>query len=138
MRRVSRLSSRITRDMERPMKAGAVYMAGSIRQNFAESGRPQSWQKLAESTVAQRRKGKGRGGIKPLIDTGTLRRSISSKTNLTSAEVGTNAVQAKRQHFGYPGGSGRGQAKTPARPFVMFQDKDFDVLGEIFLRHIRS
>lgn len=138
MRRVGRLSTRLTRDMERPLKAGAVYMAGSIRENFAASGRPQKWQALAASTVKQRRRGSGRGGVKPLLDRGLLRRSIASRTTSTSAEAGTNAVQARRQHFGYPGGTGRGHTKTPARPFVMFQGKDFDVLGGIFAKHVRS
>ncbi|MCZ2392217.1 MAG: phage virion morphogenesis protein [Acidobacteria bacterium] len=138
MRRVGRLSNRLSREMERPLKASAVYMAGSVRENFAAGGRPQKWQELAESTLKQRRRGSGKGGVKPLIDHGMLRRSITTRTKTTSAEAGTNAVQAKRQHFGYPGGTGRGHSETPARPFVMFQDKDFDVLGGIFAKHVRS
>jgi phage gpG-like protein len=50
-------------------------------------------------------------------------------------EVGTNMVQAKRQHFGYPGGTGRGRSKTPARPYMMFQNEDQDAIGTIFSRH---
>lgn len=137
-RRIARLSNRISRETEKPLKAGAVYMLGSIERNFKASGRPKKWQKLAESTVRQRRKGKGKGGIKPLVDTAQLKNSMSTRIRRTSAEVGTNMVQAKRQHFGYPGGSGRGHSKTPARPYMMFQDEDIDAVGKIFSKHVRS
>ena len=52
--------------------------------------------------------------------------------------VGTNVIYGPRQHFGYPGGSGRGRSKTPARPFLMFQDEDIRDIGEIFKRHIAN
>ena len=120
------------------MKAGGVYMLGSVERNFKASGRPKKWEKLADSTIAARRTGKGKGGIKILVDTAAMKNSMSMRVRSTETEVGTNAVQAKRQHFGYPGGTGRGHSKTPARPFVMFQDEDYDAIGQIFSRHVRS
>lgn len=135
MNRVNRLQRDI-KHVEKPMKAAGQHMVGSIVKNFNSSGRPKKWQKLAPSTVAGRRKGKGRGGLKILIDKGQLRNSHSIRLRSDGVEVGTNMVQAKRQHFGYPGGSGRGHAKTPARPFVMFQDEDPEAIGRIFSQHI--
>lgn len=134
--------NRLQRDIkhvERPMKAAGTYMVGSIQRNFNAGGRPTKWKGLAASTIRQRRKGKsGRGGIKILIDKAQLRNSHSMRMRSEGVEVGTNAVQAKRQHFGYPGGSGRGHAKTPARPFVMFQKEDPDAIATIFSRHLRG
>jgi len=137
-RRVGRLSNKISRETEKPLKAGAVYMLGSIERNFKAGGRPKKWKKLADSTVRQRRKGKGKGGIKPLVDTARMKNSMSTRIRRTEAEVGTNVVQAKRQHFGYPGGSGRGHSKTPARPYMMFQREDTDAIGKIFSKHVTS
>ena len=137
MNRVARLKGDI-KQVEKPMKAAGTYMIGSIQKNFAASGRPKKWQRLAASTVRQRRRGSGgKGGVKPLMDTGQLRNSHSMKLRRDGVEVGTNMVQAKRQHFGYPGGTGRGRSKTPARPFVMFQDEDADAIGQLFVRHLR-
>lgn len=137
-RRVGRISQNITRRIERPLKASGVYMKGSIERNFKAGGRPKKWQRLADSTVRQRRRGGGSGGVKPLIDTAQMKNSMAMRVGTSEVEVGTNVVQAKRQHFGYPGGKGRGHSKTPARPYMMFQDEDTDAIGKIFSRHVRS
>jgi phage gpG-like protein len=139
MRRVSRLESRISGEIEKPFKASGTYMIGSIQRNFTSSGRPKKWEGLADSTIRQRRRGSGRGGVKPLIDTARLKNSMDKRIRTTELEIGTRMVQAKRQHFGYPKGEGRGHSKTPARPFMMFQDpEDYDAIGRIFSRHVRS
>lgn len=126
-------------DLDKPLRASGVYMLGSIERNFKAQGRPQKWQSLAPSTLAQRRKGKGKGGAQILIDTARLKNSTTSAgaMNVTSSAmtIGTNVIYAPRQHFGYPGGSGRGRSKTPARPFLMFQTEDADAIGKIFNRH---
>lgn len=132
LKRVSVLSRRLTYEIERPLKAAGVYMLGSIERNFQAQGRPTKWTKLADSTLARRRGKRG----KILIDTAALKNSHSMRVSTKGVEVGTNKVQAKRQHFGYPGGSGRGRSKTPARPFVMFQEEDYDAIGSIFRRHV--
>lgn len=134
--RVGRLVTDI-RHVEGPMKAAGVYMLGSIEKNFKAGGRPAKWEALAESTIARRKTGKGKGGAKILVDTGALKNSMAMRMTTAGVEVGTNKVQAKRQHFGFPKGSGRGHAKTPARPFVMFQDEDHDAIDAIFSRHLR-
>jgi phage virion morphogenesis protein len=136
LKRVNRLANRMAGEIERPLKAAGVYMLGSIERNFKSQGRPDKWEKLKPATVARRRKGRGTGSPQILINTGSLKNSHSVRIRSQSVEVGTNKVQAKRLHFGYPGGEGRGRAKTPARPFVMFQDEDFDAIGKIFSRHV--
>lgn len=137
LKRVNKLATDI-RHVERPMRAAGTYMIGSIVRNFNASGRPKKWEKLAASTVEQRRRGGGKGGMKPLINWGHLRNSSSMRLRTDGVEVGTNMDQAKRQHFGYPKGSGRGHSRTPARPFMMFQEEDTDAIGRIFSRHLRG
>lgn len=136
--RINRLHDRITRDIEKPFKASGTYMVGSIQRNFQAEGRPKKWTALADSTIERRRRGKGKGGVKILTDTAAMKNSMAMKLQTDGVEVGTGAIQAKRQHYGYPGGTGRGRSKTPARPFVMIQDEDRDVIAKIFSRHVRS
>jgi phage virion morphogenesis protein len=136
-RRVKTLADN-AKNPAKPLKVASVYMLGSIQKNFRAQGRPEKWTKLATSTKARRRKGRGRGQSQILIDRGILKNSFSHRLVQDGAEIGTNAVQAKRQHFGYEGGKGRGRSKTPARPFLMYQEEDVRNIAEIFSRHSRS
>lgn len=139
---LGRLLSRIgklttdTRRVEAPLKAAGAYMLGSIEKNFREQGRPQKWQGLAASTLSKRRRGRGRGGPQILIDTARLKNSINFRVVTKGVEIGTNVKYAARQHFGFPGGTGRGHAKTQARSFLMFQREDFSEIAKIFRRHL--
>lgn len=141
-RRVRQISKNAA-DHNKPLKAGGVYLIGSIQRNFNAQGRPKKWQKLAASTLKQRRRGKGSGGVKILSNTGLLKASVDKKMTSDGIAIGTNKVQARRLHHGYPPGGagpigkrGRGHSRTPARPFVMFQNEDFDALEKIFTRHV--
>ena len=127
------------KNLEPAFRASGVYMLGSIEKNFKAQGRPAKWQALAPSTLRQRRKGKGQGGAQILIDTAALKSSVTSAFEATNSQmkIGTNKVQAARMHFGYPGGSGRGHSKTPARPFLLFQTEDADAIEMIFNRHLK-
>lgn len=130
-----------TRHVERPLKAAGAHMLGSIEKNFQQQGRPKKWTPLAPSTREGRRKGKNKKrGPKILIDTARLKNSPSVKlVQGPAAAVGTNVIYSRRQHFGYKSKKkGRGQAETPARPFLMFQDEDFDAIDRIFSRYIRG
>ena len=125
------------RHVERPLRAVGAHMISSVEKNFRAQGRPTKWPGLAESTRQRRRKGRGRGGPQILIDTARLKNSISYRlVTSPGVEIGTNVVYAPRQHFGYPGGKGRGRSKTPARPFLMFQPEDYREVEEIFRRHV--
>lgn len=146
IRRIHQLKSD-TRNTERAMAAAGAYMLGSIEQNFRAQGRPQKWQKLAASTLAARARRNSRrrkanratGCPQILIDKGRMKNQIGFKVigGGVGVEVGLNARQARRQHFGYPGGAGRGHSPTPARPFLLVQREDVEYIGgTIFRRHI--
>lgn len=113
-------------------------MLGSIEKNFREQGRPQKWQRLASGTLSRRRKGKGRGSSRILIDSARLKNSIGSRLVTAGVEIGTNVKYAARQHFGYPRGKGRGHSRTPARSFLIVQSEDVKEIGDIFARHIEK
>jgi phage gpG-like protein len=127
-----------TRHVERPLKAAGAYQLGSIEKNFRAQGRPTKWEGLKASTLAGRRRGRGKGSPQILINTARLKNSFSFRVLSEGVEVGTNLIYAARQHFGYPGGSGRGHSHTPARPFLMVQDpEDINEIQEIFKRHLK-
>lgn len=125
-----------TQNVERPLKAAGVYMLGSIEKNFKAQGRPAKWEGLKPSTLKRRRRGRGRGSARILIDTAGMKNAVAFRVHTEGLEIGLNKVQARRQHFGFPGGPGRGHSRTPARPFLMFQDEDITEVGNIFRRHI--
>lgn len=134
--RMSRLMNRLD-NPELPLKDAGEYLRESVDTNFEVSGRPRRWRALAASTLRARRR-RGNSSDKILVDTGAMREGIETVMHGDSVEVGSNAVQARRLHWGYPGGAGRGHSKTPARPFVLIQSWDVDAAGEIFSRHYRS
>lgn len=125
-----------TKHVERPLNAAGEYLVGSVKQNFRAGGRPKKWTPLAPSTLRRRRRGKGRGGAKILIDTAKMMNAVDKRVSTAGVSVGLNAVQARRQHSGYPGGPGPGHAHTPARPFLLIQPEDVVKIGSIFERHI--
>jgi phage virion morphogenesis protein len=143
IRGMSRLVRRLeqlaldTRRVEAPLKAAGQVAVHSIEQNFKAQGRPQKWTPLQPRTLARRRKGRGKGGARILIDTARLKNSINAKlVEGPGVAVGTNVIYARRHHYGYPGGKGRGRSKTPARPFMLLQPEDIDSIDRIFVRHI--
>lgn len=125
------------RHADAALKAGAQVAVTSINRNFDVQGRP-PFKGLSQSTLAGRRRGRGRGGPKILQDTGRLKGSIhATPPTGGSVKIATNVVYAARQHYGYPGGTGPGHSKTPARPYMMLQEpEDIRAIGEIFKRHI--
>lgn len=130
-----------TRRVERPLKAAGAVVITSVEKTFQAQGRPEKWTPLSPRTLQRRRKGSGksRRGARILIDTARLKNSISMRlVEGPAVEVGTNVIYARRQHFGYDpaGRKGRGQTKTPARPFLVVQNEDVDKIGNIFRRHI--
>ncbi len=135
--RIRKLATDV-RHVERPLKATGAYMLGSIERNFQAQGRPQKWESLATSTIRGRRRGKGRGSPRILIDTAAMKNAVAYRVHTEGVEIGLNKVQAKRQHFGFPGGPGPGHAHTPARPFLLFQQEDLERIPKFFLRHIEG
>jgi phage gpG-like protein len=136
LRRIEQMATD-TKHVERPLNEAGEYLVGSIKKNILVGGRPQKFTPLSPRTIAARRKGRGRGGPKILIDRGRLLGSIQKSTTTDGVRVGTNVIYARRQHFGYEGGPGRGHSKTPKRPFVLMQQpEDVIKIGNIFERHI--
>jgi phage virion morphogenesis protein len=133
--RVRRLAAD-ARHTERPMRAAGEVLRRSVEQNFRAQGRPQRWQGLADSTLNRRRRGRGRGGPQILVDTARMKNAVGYRLVSEGVEVGLNAVQARRQHFGFPGGAGRGHSRTPARRFLLVQNEDIETIAGIFRRHI--
>lgn len=136
-RRVREMRQNV-QDADKALRAASVYVLGSVEKTFRAQGRPKAWTALAPATLAKRRKGRGRGGPQILIDRARLKNSISYRLTGAGAEIGTNVIYAKRQHFGYEGGKGRGRSKTPARPFLVIQPEDVTEIGNIFRRRLRS
>jgi len=135
LRRIGELATDV-KHVERPLKEAGEYVVASIKKNFLASGRPSKWKQLAASTVRQRRRGKGRGGVKPLIDKAIMMNALAKRVTTDGVRVGLNSVQGPRQHYGYPGGTGSGHSPTPARPFMMLQTEDPPAIGKIFGRHL--
>lgn len=100
----------------------AADMLKETQLNFRNEQSPEkiSWEKLKESTLANRRK-EGRGA-KILQDTGQLLQSIHSKSKATKnnafALVGTNLKD--KNGYSYPKKHQFGKGKIPARPFIGF------------------
>ncbi|HEX8564134.1 MAG TPA: phage virion morphogenesis protein [Pyrinomonadaceae bacterium] len=130
IRRARRLQQNASQ-LEKPVKKGGDVMLKSIRTNFAVGGRPK-FTALAASTL-KRKKGK-----QILVESRGLRDSFEKAPSGNKIEVGTNAVHARRHHFGYKGKSGRGHSPTPARPYVSFQPEDIISIGSLFRRHVIS
>jgi phage gpG-like protein len=118
--------------------ASSVYMLGSIDRNFQSGGRPVKWVDLSASTLAARRRGKGKGGVKILVDEAQLKNSMWVDLQSDSIAIGPGVVYARRQNWGYPGGPGRGHSHTPARPFMLFQEEDVPAIAKIFSRFLMA
>lgn len=81
-----------------------------VDDSFSASRSPDGtpWEPLSPSTIARRR---GRSS-KPLIDTGRLRRSITSRVEVRALEIGSNVAYAPTHQLG--------SRHVPARPFLPF------------------
>ena len=90
----------------------------SFDSQTSPSGTP--WDGLSDTTIARRRKGKGEGSPRALIDTGRLRQSITGEATDKGFRFGTNVIYGGAQQFGNPKNRffGRQPAPIPARPFM--------------------
>ena len=108
------------------MRAVGYYMRRRTLKHFEEESDPESkpWPLLKERTVAGRRVGpraKTKSGARKvaiLQDTGAGRRSITSLSDATSAEIGTNLYYMIFHQEGAP------RAKIPVRAFLGIADED--------------
>jgi len=150
-----------SKNLRPPLKQTGVYMLRSIDKNFQVEGRPQKWQSLAPSTLINRRK-RGKGA-KILQDTGIGRQSISileitgghisigttqpymaiHQTGGKTSEYEIRPKRAKALHFFLAGGEEIFAKRVlhpghtiPARPFLLIQDEDYEVIDNIFLDYL--
>src|SRR5574344_2793092 len=86
-------------DMRPLMKNIAGIMADSTEENFAQEGRPDKWQELAESTIKKRKKTKHWPG-KILQVEGQLATSITTQYDSESAVIGSNLAYAAIHQLG--------------------------------------
>jgi len=120
------------------MRAVGYYMRRRTDTHFKDEKDPEgrAWEPLKECTIAGRRIGpraKKRGGkrkIAILQDRGTLRRSINSIADATSAEIGTNLHYAGYHQFGAP------RAHIPIRAFLGVADEDAEGIENLALDYL--
>lgn len=86
------------KNMKPVMERIAGDMVKESQMNFQNGQSPsgEKWKELSSLTTSMRRK----GSSKPLVDTGTLRRSIKGKATSTQAIAGTNLIYAPIHQFG--------------------------------------
>jgi phage virion morphogenesis protein len=88
------------------LKKISILLHKSVMQNFREQGTDKGkWEKLSETTIILRRKGKGKGTPKILQNTGFLRNSIFPGYIGNEAFVATNVPYASIHQFGAEKGS---------------------------------
>ncbi len=122
------------RNMKSVLNIIAQDMVKEAQLNFRNSKSPtgEKWQNLSTLTINSRR---GRSS-KPLIDTGTLRRSLSGKATETQAIAGTNLIYAPIHQFG--GVISRTRAVIPARPYFGVNPKMSTKYKKMILEHINN
>lgn len=90
-----------TEHLQPTMRKIAVKMHKAVEKNFKDEGRPE-WDPLADSTKKQRIK--KHGTARPILRvSGDLVRSITEKSDNTSAVVGTNLAYARVHQLGFNG-----------------------------------
>jgi len=127
-------------DLRPALRTAGNIMTRSFGRNFAAEGRPTKWAPLSPATIARRRQGRGRLGIKILQDTGRLRESTIGRgagaadhvydLSPRSLVIGTRLIYAATHQFG------RRDWKIPARPFVLVQPEDEQAIGLAFERWV--
>lgn len=77
---------------------------------------------------------------KPLIDTGRLRQSITTRVGPQSLSFGTNVAYAGAQHFGNPDNKmyGKYRAPIPARPFLLVAQDGRTLIPDPFWTDVRA
>jgi phage gpG-like protein len=87
------------RDITPALTVGALDVKALVSDGFRKSFDPATgkpWQPLAAATIAQRRQ----NSSKPLVDTGTLSRSIETRASGTTITVGTIVPYAGKHQVG--------------------------------------
>jgi phage virion morphogenesis protein len=132
---LDRLADECAEGFPDAMKEIGEDLVYSTRQRFLDGTAPDGsrWAALSPVTLALRAR-RGRGGAKPLIDTGTLRQSVGydplpdGLVLFANRRFGKTASAAVHQFGTDSAGRGRKTA-IPARPFLGLSDADIDAIG---------
>ena len=117
------------------MKNIAGIMAHSTEENFKEEGRPDKWQKLAESTIKQRKKTGHYPGQILQVST-QLATSISTFYDDDSAVIGSNLAYAAIHQCGGNAGKNK-KVEIPARPYLQLVDEDYDEILDVAEKYLK-
>lgn len=124
------------KDMRPLMKNIAGIMADSTEENFAQEGRPDKWQELAESTIKKRTK-TGHYPGKILQVEGQLATSITTYYDNESAIIGSNLAYAAIHQLG--GQAGKSKKTTiPARPYLNLTESECKEVIEEIKKYIKT
>jgi phage gpG-like protein len=119
-------------DFRTPMRQSGVYMEGAIGRRF----RAANWKGLSDATIRMHPR---RAGGKPLNDTSTLKKSVTSQAVKTVSShklvYGTNLKYAPLHNFGGVGGFGN---YIPKREFLYFDQRDEREIKKIFEEYIKG
>jgi phage gpG-like protein len=153
-----RLKSRM-QDMTPVMKTVGEIITSSVIRNFEVGGRPQKWQKLAASTIAQK------GHSKPLIGATTNLMSVTYKASSDRVTIGPppaakaymrihqlggtipahTIVPRRAKALRWTGGDGQvhfarkvniPEIRIPARPYLLVQDEDWTEIRDAATTHL--
>lgn len=139
-------------DFKTPLKESGVYMYKSIDKNFSSQGRPVKWKK--HHWLTKKLRG---NGAKIMQDSGRLRQSVTSRGQGSKYELSDNKLVlgsnlkardssrllADIQQNGLPAGVNKvfgkpGKNGIPARPFMMIQDEDTEMIDRIFKDYVEG
>jgi phage virion morphogenesis protein len=106
------------RDMTPVLRAIGARLRSATVQRFTDARDPDgaAWRGLSDATKGMRRRGRGTGDPRPLLDTGRLRRSITFRATSNVLAFGTNVVYAAAQQFGNPDNRLFGGKLAPVPP----------------------
>ena len=98
-----------------------------------------AWAPKSPATIARYERGPDRVDLRPLIRTGTMRRTLFTQANADQVEIGSNAIQAAVMQFGAARGAFGAAANgspipwgaIPARPFLGVSQEDRVTIVEI-------
>lgn len=96
-----KISGKIGDDRRIAFKRVGIQLLNRIDEIFKSGGDP-PWKPLSETTILQRRQGKGSGDARILQDTGTLRESFTFEATNKQVKAGTQIGYAARHEYGSP------------------------------------
>jgi len=93
---------------------------------FQAQGRPgEPWAELSERTKNKRRKGRGEGEPRILLDTGRMRNDIKPEYDSTQARVGATIYYAEEHQLGVK------EKHMPARPWLPTEERATEIAIDV-------